>query len=152
MIKRFETFVTVITDVHRSIQKIKIQEMSDFGLKGTHVMCLFYLQKNPEGLTATQIVKYCEEDKAAVSRTLKELSERNLIMYHDFPGQRRYRSKITLTEKGNEITTAMNKKISHMVEIASEGFSKEERMIFYHVLRKISVNLKETLENGGLKL
>ena len=152
MIKRFETFVTVITDIYRSIQRIKIQEMSDFGLKGTHVMCLFYLQKNPEGITAAQLVKYCEEDKAAISRTLKELNEQELILYHDLPGQRRYRSLITLTEKGNTITTVMNQKIEQMVEIASKGFTKEERMIFYRVLLKISANLKETLENGGLKL
>ena len=152
MIKRFETFVTVITEIYRSIQRIKIQEMSDFGLKGTHVMCLFYLQKNPEGVTSAQLAKYCEEDKAAISRTLKELNENKLIIYHDLQGQRRYRSLITLTEKGNEITTAMNEKIEQIVEIGSKGFSEEERMIFYRVLLKISANLKETIENGGIRL
>ena len=46
MLQRFQDFVTGITQCYRSIQKIKSTEMTEFGLKGTHVMCLFFLGQN----------------------------------------------------------------------------------------------------------
>lgn len=151
MVQRFETFVSEITKIYRSIQKIKIQEMADFGLKGTHVMCLFYLQQHEEGLTATQLAQCCGEDKAAISRALKELSEKGLIHYHEIPGQRRYRSLITLTERGNEVTLSMNKKIRTMVDLGAQGFSAKDRQIFYRVLVQISNNLEEVVEREEQK-
>ena len=55
MLHRFEEFVTGITECHRYIQRIKAMEMTELGLKGTHVMCLFYMGRSPEGLTAGQL-------------------------------------------------------------------------------------------------
>ena len=48
-------------------------EMTELGLKGTHVMCLFFLHHTPEGLTAAQLCQLCAEDKAAISRTIATL-------------------------------------------------------------------------------
>ena len=42
MLQRFEDFVTGITVCYKYIQRIKSAEMTEFGLKGTHVMCLFF--------------------------------------------------------------------------------------------------------------
>ena len=39
MVDRFVRFVTSISQLYRCIQKIKSKEMTEFGLKGTHVMC-----------------------------------------------------------------------------------------------------------------
>ena len=41
MLNRFEDFVTGITECHRYIQRIKAMEMTEFGLKGTHVIAFF---------------------------------------------------------------------------------------------------------------
>lgn len=79
MFDRFETFTTTITQINRCIQKIKSHEIGSWGLKGTHVMCLYSLGKKPEGLTAAQLSKVCGEDKAAVSRTISELTEKNFV-------------------------------------------------------------------------
>ena len=69
MQQRFETFTVLIAKISRSIRRIKAEEMSEFHLKGPHVSCLYYLtQLGP--LTAGQLCDRCEEDKAAVSRSL----------------------------------------------------------------------------------
>ena len=47
MIQRFDAFVSGITSCYKYIQRIKSMEMTEFGLKGTHVMCLYYLRQTP---------------------------------------------------------------------------------------------------------
>ena len=55
MIERFEKLTSGITQVYKSIQRIKKHRMDSLGLKGSHVMCIYYLSKNPEGLTAADL-------------------------------------------------------------------------------------------------
>ena len=143
MIQRFETFVMAITEIYKSIQKIKTQEMSDIGLKGTHVMCLFFLKEHPEGLTSAQLSTLCFEDKAAISRVLKELSNVECIQYEP----KKYRSLITLTETGQKVCAVMHDKIIKSVDLAAQGYSLEEREIFYRVLLKVADNLKSEIES-----
>ena len=84
MQQRFETFTVLIAKISRSIRRIKAEEMSEFHLKGPHVSCLYYLtQLGP--LTAGQLCDRCEEDKAAVSRSLEYL-EQNGYVTRDGPG------------------------------------------------------------------
>lgn len=141
MKQRFEIFVTAITQINRSIQRLKSQEMADFGLKGTHVMCLYQLQQHPEGLTSVQLARICDEDKAAISRTISELRERDLICAPRTDG-RRYRVRNVLTDAGWEITGQMDQKIIDNVMAGAHGYSDEEREIFYRVLLKVSENLQ----------
>lgn len=144
MIQRFEIFVMAITEIYKSIQKIKVQEMADMGLKGTHVMCLFFLQEHPEGLTSAELSNLCCEDKAAISRVVKELSSLHYIVYEE----KKYRSKITLTESGLQVCHHMNEKIVKAVDMAAQGYSHEEREIFYRVLLQVAGNLKNEVERG----
>lgn len=97
MQQRFETFTVLIAKISRSIRRIKAEEMSEFHLKGPHVSCLYYLtQLGP--LTAGQLCDRCEEDKAAVSRSLEYLEQNGYVTRPD----KRYRGPLTLTEKGQE--------------------------------------------------
>ena len=148
MIQRFETFVTNITSIYRSIQKLKSQEMASLGLKGTHVMCLFQLRQHPEGLTSTQLAQLCEEDKAAISRALTELRERGLTAVEETPGQRRYRAPVTLTDAGREVTHQMDRKILGAVRQGAQGYTAEERDTFYRVLLQIAENLQGAAASG----
>ena len=87
MQQRFETFTVLIAKISRSIRRIKAEEMSEFHLKGPHVSCLYYLtQLGP--LTAGQLCDRCEEDKAAVSRSLEYLEQNGYVTRPD----KRYRS------------------------------------------------------------
>ena len=141
MKQRFETFVTAIGQISRSLQKLKSSEMADFGLKGTHVMCLYQLQQHEAGLTAAQLTQLCDEDKAAISRSISELLDRGLVCSPEH-SEKRYRKIIMLTDEGKEITAAMDQKISGAVMSAARGYSQEDREIFYHVLLQVAENLQ----------
>ena len=142
MLQRFQDFVTGITQCYRSIQKIKSTEMTEFGLKGTHVMCLFFLGQHPEGLTAAQLSQMCAEDKAATSRTLAILQERGYIQ----AGEKKYRAPIRLTPAGEELARQMEGLIQRWVTFGGDDLTQEEREIFYRALGKITARLSETLE------
>lgn len=144
MIKRFEAFVTGITLCYKYIQKIKSAEMTELGLKGTHVMCIFFLSHNPEGLTAAQLCRLCAEDKAAVSRTVAELQREGYVAH----GEKRYRAALRLTEKGMEIAKRVDGLIEQWVAFGGAGLSDSDREAFYRALELISNNLKKSGENA----
>ena len=66
---RFETFTVLIARISRSIRRLKAEEMERLGLKGPHVSCLYYLSLYDE-LTAAELCERCDEDKAAISRSI----------------------------------------------------------------------------------
>ena len=143
MIERFQSFATGITICYKYIQRIKSAEMTEFGLKGTHVMCVFFLHHNPDGLTAAELCQLCAEDKAAISRTLSALLEKGYIQSEG----KKYRAKITLTEKGLQLAKEVDKVIEQWVGFGGDGLEENERESFYHALELISDNLKGQLNN-----
>ena len=114
---RFQKFTLIITEINRAINKIKSEEMARFNLKGTHVSCLYYLYINGT-LTAKELTDICQEDKAAVSRSLDYL-EKNGYIYCDSKAQKRYKSPLKLTEKGYEVGSAMSDIITDIVKEAN---------------------------------
>lgn len=139
MIHRFHTFVSDITVCYKSIQRIKAVEMTEFGLKGTHAMCLFYLHHEPNGLSAAQLCSRCEEDKAAISRTLAELIEQGYIQPAE---KKKYRAPMQLTEAGIQVAEKVDLLIEQWVTAGGDGLTEEERAVFYRALNIISENLK----------
>ena len=55
---------------------------------------------------------------------------------------KRYRSPLTLTEKGQETGWAIAGKIDRLVEAASEGLTPEQRQVMYDALTCISGHLE----------
>ncbi|MBQ2868374.1 MAG: winged helix-turn-helix transcriptional regulator [Firmicutes bacterium] len=139
---RFQAFVTGISVCYKYIQKIKSVEMTEFGLKGAHAMCLFFLHSHPEGLTAAQLSQLCAEDKAAVSRSLASLAEKGYIE----SDEKKYRSRIRLTEQGKQVAVHIDEMIERWVESGGDGLSEENREAFYSSLELISNNLRDHLE------
>ena len=145
MIDRFEKLTTGVSRIYKNIQRIKKHEMSAFGLKGTHVMCIYYLASTPEGLTASDLCLKCNEDKAAVSRMLSELEAGGFISYENASVGKKYRTKAVLTEHGKGYAERISSLILRFTELCGEGISDEEREIFYRVLLLIADNI-ETME------
>ena len=79
MISKYELFSNSVACLYRDIQKLERIEMAKYGLKGPHAQCLLSLSRYPEGLIATQLCDLCEKDKAAISRTVAELEEADLV-------------------------------------------------------------------------
>ncbi len=143
MIQRFDAFVSGITACYKYIQRIKSMEMTEFGLKGTHVMCLYYLRRNPAGLTAAQLCGLCAEDKAAISRTVSELRSRGYITTLS---EKAYRAMLTLTSAGQELARKFDHLIEGWVSTGGDGLTDEERNDFYKSLSAITENLRARIE------
>lgn len=90
---RFENFTVSILKLNKLIHKIKLYEMEEYDLRAIHVMCIYYLNSYPD-ITATELAKLTLEDKAAISRALKMLAEKDYVNY-TADG---YNAKITLTD------------------------------------------------------
>ena len=116
--------------------------MTEFGLKGAHAMCLFFLQNHPEGITAAQLSHLCAEDKAAVSRSLADLAEKGYVESEE----KKYRSRIRLTERGKEVADHIDEMIDQWVSFGGDGLTEENREIFYKSLGLIAQNLHDKVE------
>ena len=145
MRERFETFTVLINKISRNIRKIKNQEMAEYGLRSTHVSCLYYLYSS-ESLTATELCERCEEDKATISRALDYLEEQGFIVCESKTAKR-YKTPMFLTEKGKEAGKKIFDKVSHVLDEVGEGLTEEERKTFYSYLAIISNNLEKVMEN-----
>lgn len=141
MEERFKKFTISMTKIRRCIQRIKAEEMAEYNLKSPHVSCLYYIYKEGS-LTATQLCEICDEDKAAVSRSILQLKEEGYVSYSE-NSQKRYRAHIELTEKGKEIAKDLVCKIDNILNMAGEGLTEINRKIFYESLDLISSNLEK---------
>lgn len=146
MIQRFQDFITGITVCYKYIQRIKNAEMTEFGLKGIHVSCLFYLHHNPEGLTAAQLCQLCAEDKATISRIVADLRSKG---YVEQGTGKNYRAPLHLTPAGTAIASRMDPLIESWVGVGGDGLTEEQREAFYQSLALISGNLGSRLEHNN---
>lgn len=141
MIQRFEKLTAGVTQIYKSIRFIKKHNMHPLGLKGTHVMCIYYLQTNPQGLTAAELCRLCYEDKAGISRILAVLEKHHYIFYPAPREGKKYRAKAFLTPEGAQYAETVRSLILHFTEQVSAGITEEERETFYRVLAVIADNL-----------
>jgi len=141
MIPRFEKFTSNITLAYKYIIKIKAHEMQEFGLKASHVMCLFFIGKSENGLNAGELVELCNEDKSGISKALAVLKEKDYIATSDENTTKKYRTKFCITQKGTAIYSRILESINSVIKKCTDGINEEERSIFYNSLEKIVANL-----------
>ena len=148
MDERFETFTVLINQLSRSIRRIKAEQMESINLKGPHVSCLYYLSKDGP-LTAAELCDRCEEDKAAVSRSLEYLEQNG---YLQIPEGKRYRRPLMLTQKGAAAGAEVSRRIDSIVALASCDILEEDRLAMYRALSVISKNLEKIYQNKEKQL
>lgn len=138
---RFETFTGSVLELGRYLQKLKELEMKPFGLRANHVMALYYLGKNPEGLTVTELTEACREDKAAVSRCAAHLVERGLVSGNYPENKRSYRTKLCLTDSGRELVCKLNERVEAVMTGGRNGLTQEQSENLYTAMEIILNNL-----------
>ena len=139
MVSRFEKFTALISKVSRGIYKIKKEEMAEYNLKSSHVSCLYYLYKE-NTLTAKRLCDLCGEDKANISRSIKDLERAGYIYYQSMEQKRS--QNLLLTEKGKAVGKDIAEKIDRILVEASKGLTKGNRDILYESLSIVSENLE----------
>lgn len=147
MKERFKTFTVLIAKISRGIRKIKTEEMAEFNLKSPHVSCLYYLLKS-NTLTAKELCDMCDEDKAAVSRSIDYLESNNYIACNTTV-KKRYKSPLMLTDKGKVVAQKVAKKVDAILDEASLGLSEADRLIMYNSLNLISNNIEKICNDYG---
>lgn len=140
MIQRFEDFVSAVSAVYKSLNKIKNYETEKYGLRGSHVMCIFYLARHKEGLSLTEICEKTGDDKAAVSRNLSFLQDNGYIVLEE-DENKKYKRPYHLTDKGREVASQLDEIIVGAVDRIGMGLTIEEREGFYRSFGKIAKNL-----------
>ena len=148
MENRFEKFSIAVLELNRCLQRIKDLEMRKFGLRSAHTMCVFYLGQHPEGLTVTQLSEICREDKAAVSRCLSQLAQRELVVSYAPRNLRAYRNPYRLTEKGRLLAKQMDERMAEALRWGGRGLTEEQRETFYASAQIILDNLSHYPEDG----
>ena len=137
MEKIFENFTITVMKLNKLVNRIKAHEMREYGLKAIHVMCVYYLNENPQGLKAAELVKLTLEDKAAVSRGLSLLRDKGYVAYDPD----KYNAVIKLTDEGKKVAEFITDKSEKAVNAGSAVLSEEERIQFYKSLHCIADNL-----------
>jgi DNA-binding MarR family transcriptional regulator len=152
MEKRYETFTVLIASINRSIRRLKTEAMAEYGLKSPHVSCLYYLFKRP-GMTAAELGGLCEEDKAAISRSILYLEQNGYVTRAGAgteeirrEGSKRYRSPLALTEEGRAIAERIAARVDEVLERISDGISEDERLNMYKTLLRLDRNLRALCE------
>ncbi len=154
MENRYEAFTLLVSSISRSIRRIKADAVAEYGLKSPHVTCIYYLYKQP-GMTAAELCEQCDEDKAAISRSLFYLEENGFLTREESAPTRRarggtkhYRAALALTEKGVAVAQHIAERIEHVLEEVSCGVSDEERSVLYRALEQIDRNLLQMCEHN----
>ena len=112
--------------------------MEEYGLRAIHVMCLYYLNCNPAGLTSGALVKLTCEDKAAVSRALGLLRSKGYINFNS----QKYNSPITLTAEGKKTADYINERADAAVDAGGGKLTDSQRENFYATTKLISDSLE----------
>ena len=140
--ERYTIFTQMLSAMARSVNQLKTLALKEFGIHGSNVNCLFFLRKNPEGLTLTELSGLCQEDKAAVSRCLQELRDKELVSVAE-QSPKRYRARFRLTEKGLAAARRLHEVIRSSVISGGRYLTEEERVVFYSCMEKIQGSLQD---------
>lgn len=138
--ERFEVLVVLTNNILKSIQRLKMQKMRNYGLTGAHTNCICRLeQAGEEGLTQLELVQREMMDASQISRVLRELMEKGFVQVDGDEG--RYRRHYSLTEEGRVIAQDVRAMIKEVSDLVMEGISVQERERFFKVLARLSENL-----------
>ena len=137
---RFEDFVGLISGLYKEIQRIKTSEGARLGLKGSDVMCLYYLERSKDGLTGADLARMA----GAVSRTLAHLEEGGYVEVDDSGDAAvKYRAPVRLTALGGESMSEADRIIREVLDTTGKAMGVEQREQMYASLRTILNTLRE---------
>ncbi len=149
MIERFENFTYLVNKIYRNIQKIKLMALKKYGLKGSHMMCIYHLGKENRKLSFKELCDICDEDKGLISRNLSYLKKEKYVNEITDDNQI-YKGKLELSEKGKEAFNEIHQltvKICEKVYLDKEKTSLDD---FYKNLEEISDRIELLVKGGNI--
>lgn len=141
--ERFREFSGLVSRAEKALQRVKTENVKDYGLRGVHVSCLLALHERPEGLTATEVASVCGVDRAQISRVTAELRGLDLVCEASPGPRRRYRGALELTEEGRAAAAEMAGIVDGKAPARQRGYPPEELTVFYRVFGAIVERLEK---------
>ena len=141
--ERFREFSGLVSRAEKALQRVKTENVKDYGLRGVHVSCLLALHERPEGLTATELASVCGVDRAQISRVTAELRGLDLVCEASPGPRRRYRGALELTEEGRPAAAEMAGIVDEKLQRVSGDIPPEELTVFYRVFGAIVERLEK---------
>ncbi|MBQ4096790.1 MAG: hypothetical protein IJC62_01380 [Clostridia bacterium] len=138
---RFIRFSITMDTVLKKIQKYKNDRLTAYGLRSMHLMPMYCLFKEHNGLTAVDLAKKCSVDKAFISRITGDLKELGYVDYTEKNTSAQYKKHLCLTDEGKNVMKKVEDLIGEAVEIVTRGIPTEEIRTFYNVLNAFDNNL-----------
>ena len=147
MIERFEQFTLAVFEISRYWHRLAEEELSVYGLKGSHVIYLTVLYRHEDGIAGPELCELCGRDKSDLSRAVAVLQEKGLVT-KEVVNQSLYRGLLKLTRRGRAVAEQISKRASLAVELAGRDLSETTRETFYAALFSIAANLREISKEG----
>lgn len=148
MLERFQQFSFIISGINRHIQRLERTEMIKYGYKGSYAQYLVAIQRFKDGVTCTQLSEICDKDKAAVSRIIVEMENRDLV-FRESDNERLYNAKIKLTDEGKKAARYVSERACSAVDAVGTTMTDDERTALYAALDIIFSKL-DTLNKEGI--
>ncbi len=140
---RFERFSLTILEISKYWHRLCGEEMQKYGLRGSHAFYLMALYRNRGGVTAPQLCEFCGKDKSDVSRMMKILQGKGMVVKEE-----RYGGRFFLTEEGEKAAEHVSRKVEKAVNAAGCDLTEEQRNLMYGSLEQITVRLRKLSAEG----
>ncbi len=137
---------TLINRAFRNLESLKALE-SQIGASAFIVGYLY--DHRDKKVTQKDLIDRFSLTKASLSRSVSLLENKNYIVRSLEGNDKRFRY-LTLTEKGKEVASLIEKEVLELDKNIIEGFTFEEKELFLSFVRRATENLKK-LEIGGKK-
>ena len=131
--EKVKTFLLLAAKIGTSIRRIATEELSDLQMPVQHLICLYFVHKNPSLLSKKQS-DFCEEDLLLIASSVGFLTENGYITEKG--------DQKLLSEKGESLAETLSPRIDRVLNAACEGLYSEDRIIFESVLGQIASNLE----------
>ncbi len=143
---RFKKFTLLVDGIHKSVHNLKVTIAPGLGVKGVHVLWIYELLKNPDGLTAAELASESRINRSLVSREIEALVKDGYVCPERDDGTR-YNGKLSLTEKGISLAEKISNEVMAIQNAADDGISEEELISFYSTLEKLNNNFAKIEKN-----
>ena len=143
---RFTRFALLLGGLQKCLQKVKLVNAAEVGLKGVHMLWLYELSQHPEGMSASELAADSSIDRSLISREINVLEKEGYILFDSTGDKHRYNCKIRLTERGEELAARIGLAGLHIQERIGEDISDEDLQTFYRTFEALHKNFVRLLE------
>ena len=145
---RFIRFALLIGGVNKHLQRIKIDNAAEIGIKGVHAFWLYELYTHPEGMTASELASRAMIDRSLISREIDLLKRNEIVAVKSEAGKRSYNAKLYLTDRGKILAQRIGDLALRYQREIDRDIGEEELQAFYSTLEKLNRNFARV--NGEL--